>query len=180
GWRANAPARLQGQIRIAGAEKSVALGMDRNTGTPVSASVAGAVIALSVTSSGDALQVTVAGHRRRCRFLMSGCIGTVTLEQYRFDFEHVAIDTGAANQAADGDIMAPMTGRIVDVMASNGTTVKQNDVVVIMEAMKMEHTLRAPFDGDIQHCTIQAGDLVDGGSRLLSITPLIDSGSNDA
>jgi len=60
-----------------------------------------------------------------------------------------------------------MNGVIVKLLVEPGTEVKKDQPVIIMEAMKMEHTLCAPADGLVSEFYFQAGDQVDGGSLLL-------------
>ena len=69
--------------------------------------------------------------------------------------------------AAADDFTAPMNGTIVSHGVQAGDSVSAGDVLLIMEAMKMEHTIRAPVDGVVKAFHFQAGDLVDGGAQLL-------------
>lgn len=68
-----------------------------------------------------------------------------------------------------GDILAPMNGTIVTMKVHKGQNVEKDDLLVVVEAMKMEHSLRAPFDGIVSDCFGKAGELVDGGSVLVSL-----------
>jgi len=61
---------------------------------------------------------------------------------------------------------------MVSVLVKAGQQVSKDQPLVIMEAMKMEHTIKAPNDGTIDEVFFQAGDMVDGGSELLSFTEL--------
>jgi len=67
-----------------------------------------------------------------------------------------------------GAITAPMFGKIVQVMASPGDVVEKDTPLVILEAMKMEHTLGAPEDGVVAEVNVEAGDQVDDGAVLVS------------
>ncbi len=66
-----------------------------------------------------------------------------------------------------GGLTAPMNGTMVTLLAEVGTEVKKDDALLVMEAMKMEHTIRAPADGLVKAFYYQPGDLVDGGSELV-------------
>lgn len=68
-----------------------------------------------------------------------------------------------------GRLNAPMPGTVVAVMANTGQNVKSGDNLLIIEAMKMEHTIQAPHDGVVKAIHFQVGDLVDEGVELLSI-----------
>lgn len=73
----------------------------------------------------------------------------------------------------DNGLLSPMPGKIIKVNVVVGQTVKKGDAVVVMEAMKMEHTLKAPKDGKIVSIAHQEGDLIDGG------VPVVELGDPD-
>ncbi|BFM14370.1 acetyl/propionyl/methylcrotonyl-CoA carboxylase subunit alpha [Maricurvus nonylphenolicus] len=66
-----------------------------------------------------------------------------------------------------GGLAAPMNGTMVTLLVEAGSHVKKDDALLVMEAMKMEHTIRAPADGTVKAFYYQPGDLVDGGAELL-------------
>jgi 3-methylcrotonyl-CoA carboxylase alpha subunit len=68
---------------------------------------------------------------------------------------------------ADGAIRSPLPGRILSVFVSVGSEVKRGDALVSLEAMKMEHTLRASADGVVRELRVAAKDQVTEGSTLL-------------
>jgi 3-methylcrotonyl-CoA carboxylase alpha subunit len=71
-------------------------------------------------------------------------------------------------ETAGGRLTAPMPGKVVAVLASKGQQVKKGDPLVIMEAMKMEHTIAAPADGLVEEILYQVGDQVADGAPLLA------------
>jgi 3-methylcrotonyl-CoA carboxylase alpha subunit len=71
-------------------------------------------------------------------------------------------------EAAGGRLTAPMPGKVVAVIARDGQTVKKGEPLVIMEAMKMEHTIAAPSDGLVEEILYQVGDQVADGAPLLA------------
>ncbi|MDB5804916.1 MAG: 3-methylcrotonyl-CoA carboxylase, partial [Betaproteobacteria bacterium] len=71
-------------------------------------------------------------------------------------------------ETAGGRLTAPMPGKVVAVLAASGQTVKKGDPLVIMEAMKMEHTIAAPSDGMVEEILYQVGDQVTDGAPLLA------------
>ncbi len=75
----------------------------------------------------------------------------------------------AGDDAHANEICAPMNGTIVDVLVSEGQSVEEGQVLAIVEAMKMEHSLRAPYSSTISECFVQKGDLVDGSKVLISL-----------
>lgn len=75
------------------------------------------------------------------------------------------VRTGEQGQAGRG-FAAPMNGTLVANHVAPGSHVKAGDAVVTMEAMKMEHTLRAPTDGQVLELPFSAGDAVSEGALL--------------
>ena len=65
-------------------------------------------------------------------------------------------------------VEAPMTGKIVSIETNPGAQVTTGDVLVIMEAMKMEYRLKAPKDGQIKTIHCRETELVDLGTILVS------------
>jgi 3-methylcrotonyl-CoA carboxylase alpha subunit len=66
--------------------------------------------------------------------------------------------------------MAPMPGRIIAVLVEPGASVIRGQALLTMEAMKMEHTIAAPFDGIVESLRYGVGDLVAEGADLIHIT----------
>ncbi len=69
-----------------------------------------------------------------------------------------------------GQIIAPMPGKILQVMVKNGDTVAKGDALLVMEAMKMEQTITAPCGGIICDLSLNVNDQVNDGQILLNIT----------
>jgi 3-methylcrotonyl-CoA carboxylase alpha subunit len=72
------------------------------------------------------------------------------------------------HETAGGRLTAPMPGKVVAVIAASGQQVKKGEPLVIMEAMKMEHTISAPSDGLVEEVLYQVGDQVADGAPLLA------------
>jgi 3-methylcrotonyl-CoA carboxylase alpha subunit len=86
----------------------------------------------------------------------------------------VPIDPLAAAERAahrDDRLTAPMPGRIVALRAAAGARVARGAALVVLEAMKMEHTIRAPADGVVERFRVGIGDLVDEGVELVAFKP---------
>ncbi len=66
-------------------------------------------------------------------------------------------------------INAPMPGKILSVKASAGQVVKKGDVIMVLEAMKMENEIVAPQDGTVAGINVAAGDSVEAGAILASL-----------
>ena len=83
-------------------------------------------------------------------------------------FKLVKPDLGTTDHSDhDGGLVAPMNGTMVALLVDAGANVRKGDALLVMEAMKMEHTIRAPTDGQVVSFYYQAGELVDGGAELL-------------
>lgn len=90
--------------------------------------------------------------------------------EYRAFTPYEARGTGHAS-AADGAIVAPMPGRILSVAVSAGQAVAKGDRLIVLEAMKMEHALTAPFDGTVEGLSVATGDQVQVDALLAQIVP---------
>ncbi|MBR2944228.1 MAG: biotin/lipoyl-binding protein [Clostridia bacterium] len=66
-------------------------------------------------------------------------------------------------------ISAPMPGNILKVNVTNGQAVKKGDVLMILEAMKMENEILAPNDGTVSSVNVTAGQTVDSGAVLCTL-----------
>lgn len=86
----------------------------------------------------------------------------IRLTCYNPDFDH-------PHSNDESQLTAPMNGRIVDVLVKTGDTVESGSALVIMEAMKMEHTIKAAAKGIVGEVFFQVGDLVEEGAELLQV-----------
>jgi acetyl/propionyl-CoA carboxylase alpha subunit len=77
--------------------------------------------------------------------------------------------SGAEQAAGDREVRAPMTGRVIKVATSPGAAVRRGEVLVILEAMKMEYRLVAPRDGTVESLGCKEGDRVDLGKVLVTL-----------
>ena len=77
-----------------------------------------------------------------------------------------AAPAGAAGAVT---VKAPMPGNILDIKAAAGASVKAGDVLVILEAMKMENEIVAPQDGTVASVNVNKGDTVNSGDVLVSM-----------
>jgi 3-methylcrotonyl-CoA carboxylase alpha subunit len=105
---------------------------------------------VSVVESGDALFVS-----------MFGATSRITLDEIR--------GTGASHGLHDGDIEAPMPGKVTAVEVAAGDKVAKGQRLLTLEAMKMEHALTAPFDGTVAELNATAGAQVTEGAILVRI-----------
>jgi 3-methylcrotonyl-CoA carboxylase alpha subunit len=115
--------------------------------------------------------VEVEGHRQRGTLAKTQDGFTLYMAKGACHFREVLPDLGEADASgANADLAAPMNGTIVALLAEVGSTVEANTPLLVMEAMKMEHTIRAPAAGTVNAFYYQPGDLVDGGAELLDFS----------
>ena len=81
---------------------------------------------------------------------------------------HEARDDLEAAEMEGAAVTAPMPGKIIQHMVEAGARVKRGAALLIMEAMKMEHTIVAPSDGEVSRFNYQPGEQVDEGALLLA------------
>ena len=99
---------------------------------------------------GDALIIDAGGFASRCT--------DISLQPAR-----------RAGGAGDGKVVAPMDGRIVAVRAAPGDKVEKGQVLVVLEAMKMQHQIRAKLAGTVQSVNVREGDQVSGRALLAQV-----------
>lgn len=75
------------------------------------------------------------------------------------------------SESEGGRLTAPMPGKIVQLMVDEGASVEKGAPLLIMEAMKMEHTISAPANGKVEALHYAVGDQVAEGAQLLSFAP---------
>ncbi len=93
------------------------------------------------------------------------------------DLEGMTFEVSTGNRrkktsAAAGDptlLVAPMPGKVFKVLKTEGESVKAGDAVIVLEAMKMEHTIKALKDSIIKKIHFSEGDQVTSGSELVNL-----------
>jgi len=116
------------------------------------------------------LTVELDGVRRSVRVLEYAGTLAVFVEGESWQFE--MIDPLAPPEGTDvtaGRLTAPMPGRVVQLLVAAGDTVRQGQAMIVVEAMKMEHTIAAPRDGTVAAVHYAAGDLVEEGAELIAL-----------
>ncbi|HEX5649250.1 MAG TPA: acetyl-CoA carboxylase biotin carboxylase subunit [Steroidobacteraceae bacterium] len=91
----------------------------------------------------------------------------------RYDFVE---DTGAEHRASaehEGHFRAPMPGHVLDVRVQVDQTVEQGAVLLVLEAMKMEHSLTAPWRARVVEIQVHPGQRVEEGSDLVRLEPAV-------
>jgi len=126
-------------------------------------------VIISGRLDGAVLEASTDGHRKRVTvveneggFNLFDASGVIEFAMRPPDYGE-EIDTAAADA-----FVAPMNGSVVTLLVEPGQPVAKGDALLIMEAMKMEHTIRAPSAGHVTEFYYGVGELVDGGAELLA------------
>ena len=112
---------------------------------------------------GRRLKAAVIKHQRELTILQQGRAWQLTLHDPRLD--------AMVGEEVPGGLIAPMPGTVVAVRVTPGDRVKRGDPLMSVEAMKMEHTVSAPFDGEVRELCFGVGEQVEEGDELLRIEP---------
>ncbi len=168
GWRLWGEARQVARLERDG--EVVEVGVATLDGGRFSATTPAGELALSVAQAGAGgrLRVEAEGRRSDATAVRHGDSLTVFHDGAAFAFA-VPDALALAEEAAHGGdrVIAPMTGLLKSVAAVPGAGVERGAALVVMEAMKMEHTLRAPRDGTVAEVLAAAGDQVQEGAVLV-------------
>ncbi len=124
-------------------------------GINVSASIDGAKIEASVLRLGNT--ITMFSHGRIIEWTVPDLSDDATESTFGED-----------------QLQAPMPGLLKLLHTKAGESVARDQPLLVMEAMKMEHTLKAPRDGIVEQCFVSVGDQVEEGALLIQLQPEID------
>ncbi|QDP00806.1 acetyl/propionyl/methylcrotonyl-CoA carboxylase subunit alpha [Thalassotalea sp. PS06] len=117
----------------------------------------------------DGLLVTVNGHRQQVVIAAQQHSFSIFTDLGAITFAKVVEDFNASDDnAGDAGLQAPMNGTLIATLVEVGDEVSKGQALMIMEAMKMEHTIVAPANGKVSEFYYQSGDMIDGGSALLA------------
>jgi biotin carboxyl carrier protein len=117
----------------------------------------------------DEVDLVIAGVRRRYAVHQNGPSVWVDSPLGSSAFELVDRLPIAVVHAPHGSLLAPMPGTVVRALVAVGDRVESGDTVVVLEAMKMEHSIRAPHPGVVTEVDVEAGQVVDNGQVLVVV-----------
>ena len=80
-----------------------------------------------------------------------------------------AARTGTTGAAGDGRVVSPMPGKVIEVRVEEGDAVESHQPLVVLEAMKMEQVVTAPYDAGIRSVDVRVGDQVRSGAVLVTL-----------
>lgn len=117
------------------------------------------------------LQATINGYKSTFNFSYNDDVFTLFNKDTHAKFSVVSASLGDDSNDSDGaNFSAPMNGTIVAHLVEKDQQVKKGEAILVMEAMKMEHSIIAPHDGSVEEFFFTPGELVDGGATLLAFS----------
>jgi acetyl-CoA/propionyl-CoA carboxylase biotin carboxyl carrier protein len=149
-WRVNGPDGAPLQVVVTGDPRSATVQVGE--AAPVQA---------AATALDDGVLLTVAGRTTRALVAVAGATSWVHVLGGTYAVTELPPPRrGAGAGTSDGEVRSPMPGAVIAVRVAAGEQVVKGDVLLVVEAMKMEHALTAPFDGTVGDLQVRAGDQV--------------------
>ncbi|MEM9455306.1 MAG: biotin/lipoyl-containing protein [Myxococcota bacterium] len=120
------------------------------------------------TGEGPMHTVHLVPRRRPHQAMVDGTLMAVEVKSAREAALEAAM-ASAGGGTGGGRVAAPMPGRVVRLLVSEGDAVEHDAPLLIVEAMKMENEVRAPTAGTVRQVAVAAGDTVEAGQLLVEI-----------
>ncbi len=170
GWRMNLAATRTLMFKAGSATHAVSIEYGRAGVTLTCDGFGGPA---SGTAIGRRVTINCGAERIVAGVVIDGIKCTVFLQGRRFDLEcadpqAVLSDADDDATAGDGHLRAPMSGKVLALVAAPGAKVEKGAPLLVMEAMKMEHTIVAPAAGVVREFRFAAGDQVTEGVELVN------------
>ena len=165
GWRLNGNARREIKLRAGETEKVVNAGY---AGESFTLEFEGQTTAATGRFAGSELRVDLGGRRINVTVVAANEKRHVFIDGICFVF--AAIDPlfhAGSGGGAEGGLTAPMPGKVIALIAPVGGRVEKGAPLLILEAMKMEHTIAAPASGTVKAFLFNVGEQVSDGAELV-------------
>ena len=172
GFTPNLPAGIAYRFSWHGRHQRVEL--EYTHGLPTAATVDGETRRplAGVQVARDEVVARIAERRYHARYFIVGAHVYLWLEAEAYDF---LVDDPRTHEfhatAAVGGLTTPLPGVVVSVPVTVGSKVSAGEVLMVIEAMKMEHTITAPHAGTVKSIHFARGERVPEGSQLLELAP---------
>ena len=170
GWRNSNPAMTLIRLRAGSLRQEI--GLDRRNDGALATTVGDRTLVLHVGARHDAcVRFAVDGFWRQAQAKAVADGWLVELDGLSLAFADVTHEAPqGADAAGDGTLRAPMDGRIVAVKVAAGEPVVRGQTLVVLEAMKMQHQIRATADGTIASVPVKEGEQVSARAILATVT----------
>ncbi|MFZ3185212.1 MAG: acetyl/propionyl/methylcrotonyl-CoA carboxylase subunit alpha [Pseudomonas sp.] len=172
GWRSAGSAPWQFTLKHGEQKHLVTLDVQASGSQPsLLALVGDTQISLKLLASdGRWLTLELDGIRRRIAYQHNGEQLWLYGQRGNLELSDVTHEpAGGQNAASSGTVKAPMDGAIVEVLVSEGERVSKGQLLVVLEAMKMEHPMKAGADGIVRRIGVQPGEQVKNRQLLVEI-----------
>ncbi len=118
---------------------------------------------------GSVRSILVEGRPHRVAAVRAGDRIFVWCDGRTYEFDAARPGRTAAGDHHHGGLLSPMPGRVRRVLVAEGAAVERGQALLVVEAMKMEHSIRAPRDGVVRRISVAEGDLVEAGVELVEL-----------
>ena len=172
GFTPNLPARVDYTFKWHGHEHSVGLTFTHGQLTAATVDTATPMPLADLSFSDRSVAVRLENTQVHARYFRDGIRLHLWIGggHYELTLEDPRLKEFSAS-VAQGGLTTPLPGVVAAVAAKVGQTVRAGEVLMVIEAMKMEHSISAPYDGTVKVVHFSRGDRVPEGSQLLELAP---------
>jgi acetyl/propionyl-CoA carboxylase alpha subunit len=168
GWRNN-PSQMQVHAFSSG-EAAIRVEYSMRTGGHADVVVGGTRREVGILGCDDSsITMVLDDVRRTYRIVCQGDVAHVHSALGASELHAVPRFPPPVREEVRGGCHSPMPGRILSVRVNPGQAVQKGDLLVIVEAMKMEHEVVAPYEGTVQSVSVEEGQQVDAGAVLVTL-----------
>ena len=171
GFALNLPASQHFSLRHG--RKAIVVQIAKTGAGHVVSTPAGEQAVTDVALSSGVISASVDGRWVEARLIEVAADVFVAVDGMTEKITFETLDAGQFDDISSGDgaIVAPLPGQVVKVEVAVNDSVKEGQTLLVVEAMKMEHTVAAPRDGVVQSIAFAAGERVDEGVELIALAP---------
>jgi 3-methylcrotonyl-CoA carboxylase alpha subunit len=169
GWRMNDDGRQVLRLKDGAREVAVTLHYHRGRGYAIELPGGGRIEVAGGLGEDGMLSAELAGTRLTARLVRREAELSLFLAGARYRFQLIDPIAGAGlAETSEGRLSAPMPGKVVQVLTEAGARVKRGAPLLVIEAMKMEHSIAAPAEGVVERVNCRLGDQVEEGAELIA------------